>query len=190
MSAEEEFEIGLLQKLYNASLRGRRESLGKTGKQVATEIGISSASIYQYESFRQYPSHKMAEKLATYFGCSIGEIFPEWLKKCKPVKFYNTIPINKLISYNKQALIDDGGIEELEKTVFLKDSLAKILTTLTKREEKIIRLRFGFDDDRARTLDEVATEFNVTRERIRQIEAKALRKLRHPSRSRKLRDYL
>ena len=64
------------------------------------------------------------------------------------------------------------------------------LKSLTPREEKVIRLRFGLDDGRPRTLEEVGKEFNVTRERIRQIEAKALRKLRHPSRSRKLKDYL
>ena len=72
----------------------------------------------------------------------------------------------------------------------LKEQLIEVLGTLTEREQKVLRLRFGLDDGRARTLEEVGKEFNVTRERIRQIEAKALRKLRHPSRSRKLRDYL
>ncbi len=72
----------------------------------------------------------------------------------------------------------------------LKESLGEVLGTLTEREQKVLRLRFGLDDGRARTLEEVGKEFNVTRERIRQIEAKALRKLRHPSRSRKLKDYL
>ena len=72
----------------------------------------------------------------------------------------------------------------------LKEQLIEVLGTLTEREQKVLRLRFGLDDGRARTLEEVGTEFNVTRERIRQIEAKALRKLRHPSRSRKLKDYL
>ena len=72
----------------------------------------------------------------------------------------------------------------------LKEQLSEVLSTLTEREQKVLRLRFGLDDGRARTLEEVGREFNVTRERIRQIEAKALRKLRHPSRSRKLRDYL
>ena len=65
-----------------------------------------------------------------------------------------------------------------------------MLDTLTEREQKVLRLRFGMNEGRARTLEEVGKEFDVTRERIRQIEAKALRKLRHPSRSRKLRDYL
>ncbi len=72
----------------------------------------------------------------------------------------------------------------------LKEQLVEVLDTLTEREQKVLRLRFGLDDGRARTLEEVGKEFNVTRERIRQIEAKALRKLRHPSRSRKLKDYL
>ena len=72
----------------------------------------------------------------------------------------------------------------------LKEQLIEVLDTLTEREEKVLRLRFGLDDGRARTLEEVGKEFNVTRERIRQIEAKALRKLRHPSRSKKLKDYL
>ena len=72
----------------------------------------------------------------------------------------------------------------------LKEQLVEVLGTLTEREQKVLRLRFGLDDGRARTLEEVGKEFKVTSERIRQIEAKALRKLRHPSRSRKLRDYL
>ncbi|MCR5774978.1 MAG: RNA polymerase sigma factor RpoD [Lachnospiraceae bacterium] len=72
----------------------------------------------------------------------------------------------------------------------LKEQLNEVLDTLTEREQKVLRLRFGLDDGKARTLEEVGKQFNVTRERIRQIEAKALRKLRHPSRSRKLKDYL
>ncbi len=74
--------------------------------------------------------------------------------------------------------------------VLLKEQLVEVLKTLTPREEKVLKLRFGLDDGRQRTLEEVGKEFNVTRERIRQIEAKALRKLRHPSRSKKLKDYL
>jgi len=74
--------------------------------------------------------------------------------------------------------------------ILLKEQLSNVLGTLTPREEKVLRLRFGLDDGRARTLEEVGKEFDVTRERIRQIEAKALRKLRHPSRSKKLKDYL
>ena len=79
---------------------------------------------------------------------------------------------------------------EAAASTLLKEQLVEVLGTLTDREQKVLRLRFGMDDGRARTLEEVGKEFNVTRERIRQIEAKALRKLRHPSRSKKLKDYL
>ena len=79
---------------------------------------------------------------------------------------------------------------EAAAQTLLKEQLDEVLDTLTEREQKVLRLRFGMNDGRARTLEEVGNEFDVTRERIRQIEAKALRKLRHPSRSRKLRDYL
>ena len=80
--------------------------------------------------------------------------------------------------------------EEYATNELLKDEIADVLLTLTEREEKVIRLRFGLEDGKSRTLEEVGQMFGVTRERIRQIEAKALRKLRHPSRSRKLKDYL
>lgn len=87
---------------------------------------------------------------------------------------------------------DEDALAPAEAAAFtmLKEQLINVLDTLTPREEKVLRLRFGLDDGRARTLEEVGKEFNVTRERIRQIEAKALRKLRHPSRSKKLKDYL
>jgi RNA polymerase primary sigma factor len=87
---------------------------------------------------------------------------------------------------------DDDAPAPAESAAFtlLKEQIIDVLDTLTPREEKVLRLRFGLDDGRARTLEEVGKEFNVTRERIRQIEAKALRKLRHPSRSKKLKDYL
>jgi len=79
---------------------------------------------------------------------------------------------------------------EAASYTLLKEQISKVLSTLTPREEKVLRLRFGLEDGRQRTLEEVGKEFNVTRERIRQIEAKALRKLRHPGRSKKLRDFL
>jgi RNA polymerase primary sigma factor len=87
---------------------------------------------------------------------------------------------------------DEDASEPSEAASFtlLKEQLMAVLSTLTPREEKVLRLRFGIEDGRTRTLEEVGKEFNVTRERIRQIEAKALRKLRHPSRSKKLRDFL
>ena len=85
---------------------------------------------------------------------------------------------------------DAPAPSEAASFMLLKEQLMDVLNTLTPREEKVLRLRFGLEDGRARTLEEVGGVFDVTRERIRQIEAKALRKLRHPSRSKKLKDFL
>lgn len=79
---------------------------------------------------------------------------------------------------------------EAASLILLKEQLNDVLATLTDREAKVLKLRFGLEDGRSRTLEEVGKEFDVTRERIRQIEAKALRKLRHPSRSKKVKDFL
>ena len=97
------------------------------------------------------------------------------------------------ISKISQDFIPDNDVpapSEAASIVMLKEQLVDVLKTLTPREEKVLKLRFGLEDGRQRTLEEVGKEFDVTRERIRQIEAKALRKLRHPSRSKKLKDYL
>ena len=89
-------------------------------------------------------------------------------------------------------LPDENAPEPTEAAsqVLLKEQLNQVLGTLTEREEKVLRLRFGLEDGRSRTLEEVGQMFNVTRERIRQIEAKALRKLRHPNRSNKVKDFI
>lgn len=101
-------------------------------------------------------------------------------------------PIGEEDSHLGDFIQDDNVPVPADAAAFtlLKEQLVEVLDTLTDREQKVLRLRFGLDDGRARTLEEVGKEFNVTRERIRQIEAKALRKLRHPSRSRKLKDFL
>ena len=85
---------------------------------------------------------------------------------------------------------DSPSPQESASYTMLREQLDEVMSTLTPREAKVLRLRFGLDDGKARTLEEVGKEFNVTRERIRQIEAKALRKLRHPSRSKKLKEYM
>ncbi|MEE8336982.1 MAG: sigma-70 family RNA polymerase sigma factor, partial [Dehalococcoidia bacterium] len=87
---------------------------------------------------------------------------------------------------------DEGALAPADAAShqLLKEQVGDVLSSLTPRERKVLELRFGLEDGRSRTLEEVGREFNVTRERIRQIEAKALRKLRHPTRSKKLRDYL
>jgi RNA polymerase primary sigma factor len=95
-------------------------------------------------------------------------------------------------SYLGDFIQDHNAIQPLDSASkqLLKNEISNVLSTLTFREQRVLQLRFGLEDGRARTLEEVGLEFRITRERVRQIEAKALRKLRHPSRSRKLRDYL
>lgn len=102
-----------------------------------------------------------------------------------PVGEDEDTPLGELILADESYDVENEIMQKM-----LADSINEVLSTLTKREEKIIRFRYGFDDHHPRTLEEVGKEFNVTRERIRQIEQKALRKLRHPTRSKKLKDYL
>ena len=85
---------------------------------------------------------------------------------------------------------DSPAPQDAAAYTLLREQLEEVMKTLTPREAKVLKLRFGLEDGKSRTLEEVGREFNVTRERIRQIEAKALRKLRHPSRSKKLKDYM
>jgi RNA polymerase primary sigma factor len=102
-------------------------------------------------------------------------------------------PIGEDEDSNLSDFIEDTGASSPDQTAahsMLKDQVARVLATLTPREEKVVRLRFGLGDGTPRTLEEVGTIFKVTRERVRQIEAKALRKLMHPSRARKLKGYI
>ena len=103
------------------------------------------------------------------------------------------VPVGEEEESHLGDFIEDNNVltpAEAAALVLMREQLAEVIGTLTDREQKVLKLRFGLEDGKARTLEEVGKEFNVTRERIRQIEAKALRKLRHPSRSKKLRDYL
>ena len=108
--------------------------------------------------------------------------------------YLNTTSLNVLVGEDEKTELEefipsDSSVEDVVEQTFLRESLENVLSTLTPREEKILRLRFGFDDGIERTLEDVGKMFNVTRERIRQIENKALRKLRHPSRTKHIRDF-
>lgn len=133
-----------------------------TPEEIAREMGISEAKVREIIKIAQEPV-SLETPIGEEEDSHLGDFIP-----------------------------DDDAPAPAEAASFtmMKEQLLDVLAGLTDREEKVLRLRFGLDDGRQRTLEEVGKEFNVTRERIRQIEAKALRKLRHPSRSRKLRDYL
>ena len=131
------------------------------------------------------------EELAKKMNMSVEKIHEIYKISQEPVSLET--PIGEEDDSHLGDLVPDErnmSPEEFATNEMLKDEIADVLLTLTEREEKVIRLRFGLEDGKSRTLEEVGQMFGVTRERIRQIEAKALRKLRHPSRSRKLKDYM
>ena len=131
------------------------------------------------------------EELAKKMGTSVDKIREIYKISQDPVSLETPIG-EEDDSHLGDFIKDERNLspEEFATNEMLKDEISEVLLTLTEREEKVIRLRFGLEDGKTRTLEEVGQMFGVTRERIRQIEAKALRKLRHPSRSRKLRDYM
>ncbi len=132
-----------------------------------------------------------AEELAQEMGMTVEKVREIMKISQEPVSLEKPIGEEE-DSHLGDFIPDDDAPSPADQAAFtlLKEQLLEVLKGLTPREEKVLRLRFGLDDGRTRTLEEVGKEFNVTRERIRQIEAKALRKLRHPSRSKKLKDYL
>ena len=151
----------------NKLIRVSRQLLQKLGRdplpeEIAEEMGISVDKVREIQKIAQEPV-SLETPIGEEDDSHLGDFIP-----------------------------DDDAPAPAEAASFtlLKEQIMDVLDTLTPREEKVLKLRFGLEDGRARTLEEVGREFNVTRERIRQIEAKALRKLRHPSRSKKLRDYL
>ncbi len=151
----------------NKLIRVSRQLLQEYGREptpeeIAREMGISEAKVREIIKIAQEPV-SLETPIGEEEDSHLGDFIP-----------------------------DDDAPAPAEAASFalMKEQLMDVLDTLTPREEKVLRLRFGLDDGHQRTLEEVGKEFNVTRERIRQIEAKALRKLRHPSRSKKLRDYL
>ena len=131
------------------------------------------------------------EELAKKMGMSVEKVREIYKISQEPVSLETPIG-EEDDSHLGDFIKDERNVspEEYATNEMLKDEIAEVLLTLTEREEKVIRLRFGLEDGKSRTLEEVGQMFGVTRERIRQIEAKALRKLRHPSRSRKLKDYM
>ena len=140
---------------------------------------------------QQYGHEPTPEEIAKEMGISEAKVREIIKIAQEPVSLETPIGEEE-DSHLGDFIADDDTPAPAEAASFalMKEQLLDVLDTLTPREEKVLRLRFGLDDGRQRTLEEVGKEFNVTRERIRQIEAKALRKLRHPSRSKKLKDYL
>ena len=157
-------------------------------------LAPGTVNVADYVKAHDYNGQELAVKLLK-FCDSDGNELPDQMDAVAGTITFHTAGI---YSFTVKAM--DSGNRKTTAVIrvpadaaaftLLKEQLEEGLGTLTEREQKVLTLRFGLEDGRARTLEEVGREFNVTRERIRQIEAKALRKLRHPSRSRKLKDYL
>ena len=140
---------------------------------------------------QEYGREPTSEEIAKEMGITVEKVREILKISQEPVSLET--PIGEEEDSHLGDFIKDDNVPvpaDAATFTLLKEQLEEVLGTLTEREQKVLTLRFGLEDGRARTLEEVGKEFNVTRERIRQIEAKALRKLRHPSRSRKLKDYL
>ena len=183
----------LVNECYDLCRRQRRtvdfdqmaESLTTPEPDLAEHLTLWDAVLQLPEPMRA------AVTLFYYEDCSVAETAQILKISQEPVSLET--PIGEEEDSHLGDFIQDDNVPvpaDAAAFTLLKEQLVEVLSTLTDREQKVLRLRFGLDDGRARTLEEVGKEFNVTRERIRQIEAKALRKLRHPSRSRKLKDYL
>ena len=145
----------------------------------------------QRQLLQEYGREPIPEEIAKEMGVPVERVREIMKISQEPVSLET--PIGEEEDSHLGDFVEDDHVPtppEAAAYTLLGEQLSEVLDTLTDREQKVLRLRFGLDDGRARTLEEVGKEFKVTRERIRQIEAKALRKLRHPSRSRKLKDYL
>ena len=160
-------------------------------RRLAEQLKVDPMSIYNYVNSKEVLLDGLAEALWEQV-----ELPPDKVREIMKVA-QTPVSLETPIGEEEDSklgdfLEDEGGEAPSEAASFqlLRESVEDVLESLTERERKVLRLRFGLDDGRGRTLEEVGKEFKVTRERIRQIEAKALRKLRHPSRSRKLKDFL
>lgn len=152
---------------------------------------INKVSRTQRKLIQEFGREPTPEEVARRLNYPVGKVKSVMKASMEPISLDR--PIGEDDDSNLSDFIEDTSASSPDQTAahsILKDQVSRVLATLTKREEKVVRLRFGLGDGTPRTLEEVGTIFNVTRERVRQIEAKALRKLMHPSRSRKLKGYI
>jgi len=184
---------------HNARLVDTRKEHGMTGEDMAAAASLSRGRLRDIENLRVIPTNDEMVKIACILEKPIDYLFPEELMSAVRVGVFSrrkvdlsTPEIISLTEAQRLRLSYDGETVLIDKVsrVLLAEEIKEVLTTLHPREARVLELRFGLKDGQSRTCEEVGKKFNVGRERIRQIEAKALRKLRNPSRSRKLKDYL
>jgi len=195
------FNVRLEARLKNGDLVGAREQLGLTQTDVAKSIGISSTYYSRCENMISYPSQEIQAKICGFYrdnGVFLFEddVFPEELRKIKSTKrvVEREIPKSKLVSLSTIIQEDlpcpKSGPQNILEMEELKRKMEKVLDTLTYREGEIIKLRYGIEDGNHYSSEEVGRKFKITGSRVREIEAKALRKLQHRGRSEKLQGFL
>lgn len=198
MIQEQGFKIGVDHHLFHAELRAWRIRHGLTQKQVSAMAGMHSQRIGWFETFKSFPTPDEQAKLEEITGIDGGRLFPGWLKEwatgSKRVTTEHEITELMLSDGMFKSLSAPGNVEEqaicsVDQSM-LKDAIGSVLEGLTQRERAILECRFGLDGEGVKTLEQVAIELGPTRERIRQIEAQAIRKLRHPSRARRLEPFV
>ncbi len=183
--------------VWNGRLRVCRNNYGLLQREVAMAVGMTVQRFELVERLKVLPTDEEAEELASFFNKSVNWLFPPILKEVidtgKLSQRAKSLGEAELISLSvaaRQGLLSSGSvIDESDKNDLQKETIGA-LNKLSSRERQILEMRFGLTGDKSKTLDDVATIIGVTRERIRQIEAKALRKLRHPSRSKHLKSFL
>ncbi len=187
--------------IQNNRIKEELKAQGYTMGRLSKKIKLSYSLLSKVINLHRVPSENQIIAIAIALGKPIEYLFPDiLLEGTARGLFQNRTKLLdeeqvKQITRPLQSLlqITDGSFEAMEKQAdmgLLHKQIDEVLSTLTPREQRVLQLRFGLEDGRSRTGEEVAKEFGVTRERIYQIERKALRKLRHPSRSRRLKDYL
>lgn len=185
---------------HNARLVDVRKELGMLQPVMAQAVGVSQDRLRNIENLRAVPTEEEICRIACVLEKPIDYLFPEELLSAVKAGVFsrrkvelNAPQVISLTEAQRRGMLTYDGeteiIEGLDRKL-LAERIHEVVGTLAPREQRVIRLRFGLDGEQPRTLEEVGREFGVTRERIRMMEAEALRRLRHPSRSRKLKDYL
>lgn len=203
-TTEEGFNIRLEARLKNAELVGAREMAGLTATEAAERIGISYGLYLSYQSMRKYPSEETQKKICDFYR-NLGvflleeDVFPEELKELKPERKYigeKIIPKVELLSlstgeFDRKLLpVVEGEIEKKVEYDELRAEINKVLSNLPYRHQEVIKMRFGFGNEEPKTLEEIGKIFNVTRERIRQIERTAMWRLEYYSKKENLKSFL
>lgn len=181
-----EFALGVKTQVFNHELRSRREKMGLSQYQLEDACNLTRGTISQIETFKEYPSFEKLETIAEYLNTTINILFPEWLReqRLKKSSYSHVVMVEKISLETPEVNLLEApdDIANLAEQSIMRDEIEKALEGLTFREQKIIKMRFGLEDGKTHSLGEVGQEFAATRERIRQIEAKTMHKLREYNR--------